>query len=218
MYDLDDFTVDSMPCALKSFRDIDEACRRCEIHVKLTLHVHAYIRSRLDYDNRKKGYFGRVLLEDIPASVTGGQALLKWDRLEPSMTCMDIGQGFDSLVTFPTDVTFWRSSAQTSAVHRNPLWSEELGVTHDRVLAIDDLHTLALGVYAFFCSFLILLCFKADVWETREATEEARIARSVDRMKPELADCHRGLRRQGHRPTEIQELCPSMFGTASSPS
>ena len=91
-------------------------------------------------------------------------------------------------------------------------------MTHDRVLAIDDLHTLALGAYAFFCSFLILLCFKADVWETGEATEEARIARSVDRMKPELAEYYRGLRSQGHRPTEIQELSPSMFGTASSPS
>ena len=90
-------------------------------------------------------------------------------------------------------------------------------MTHDRVLAIDDLHTLALGAYAFFCSFLILLCFKADVWETGEATEEARIARSVDRMKSELADYYRGLRRQGHRPTEIQELSPSMFGTATSP-
>ena len=64
-------------------------------------------------------------MEDIEGSAFGlpGNILLKADRLEPSNTLLDIGEGFDNLCEFPCTVVFWRRSSETIALHRNPLFS-----------------------------------------------------------------------------------------------
>jgi len=123
---LDDFEeYDALGCpyALKTYEDVDKACNDCEVIVVLTLASHAYIRARLDYDRRKDGQHGRVLLENVAAAIIGGPQLVKADRLEPSPELMDIGEAFDELCAFPHRVLFWRITRQTIALHRNPLWN-----------------------------------------------------------------------------------------------
>lgn len=141
---------------------------------------HRYIRSKLFYDKRKQGGHGQCLNEDIPVAFIGGVVLLKGDRLEPSSTLKDIGATFDNLVIFPNTVTFWRPSLASVCHHRNPLFSATIGNTHGELIGIDDLHSNALGSFGFLCSFIILMCFRHDIWNTYESTEEGRIAASCE--------------------------------------
>ena len=133
------------------------------------------------------------------------ELLQKGDRLEPSASCMDIGGGFDDFASFPVAVTFWRVANETLVHHRNPLWSRRIGFTHDRVIAVDDLHSLSLGVYALFCMHVCQLCFFHDVWETGATTESAIIKGSVDRMTADLRAHYAAMRQQGFQPTKIQD-------------
>ena len=148
----------------------------------------------------------------------GGENLAVGDRLEPSFGLMDIGDGFDNLTVFPCVVWFWRRSQETATLHRIPLWNKDTGCTHDRTMGVDNLHTLSLGVYAFFCQFLIHMCFSCDVWETRETTEEARIRMSVYRMEHDLKTFYRREKRRGvNHSVEVQHITPGMFGTKATP-
>ncbi len=45
------------------------------------------------------------------------------------------GDGFDSANVFPLDVTFWRRSAATRVLHRNPIFSAEVGTSVDILCA-----------------------------------------------------------------------------------
>ena len=209
LYDLEGFTSVSLPFAAKLFQDLDVACRACEIELELTALNHPIIRASLVYDRRDKGCHGRHLIEDIP-----GTPLLQGDRLEPSESIPDVGAGFDDLSTFPHLATFWKISRQSWVYHRNPLWSEENGFTHDAVMAIDWLHTIALGVSQFFAMWVVHALFKADAWGTHEGTEESRIATSIDRMRAELSLHYR---QQKGNITEITDLSPNTCGTGSSP-
>ena len=218
LVELEGFSQDSFPYPAKTVRDIVDACKRCEIRVELTKVVHIEIRKRLLYDKRKSSdaWLGRYLAEVPP--VPGCEHLAVGDRLEPSFKLMDVGDGFDNLTVFPCVVWFWRRSQETLTLHNNPLWNEETGCTHERTMGVDNLHTLSLGVYAFFSQFVIHLCFSYDVWETRETTEEARIAMSVDRMEMDLKDFYRMDRKRGVKHSvEVQSVTPGMFGTKAKP-
>ena len=60
-----------------TYADLVNACMACEILVVLSQELHAYIRARLQYDLRKKnGLRGRVLMEDVPAELTGGAGIV----------------------------------------------------------------------------------------------------------------------------------------------
>ena len=58
------------------------------------------------------------------------------DRLEPSPDVRDVGL-FEDL-TPPFTVTFWRCSLDTITRHRNPLFSDAVGIT-PRITTIDRL-------------------------------------------------------------------------------
>ena len=216
--ELGGFSPDNFPYQEKTFKDIKDACERCKIRVALTAVLHREIRKRLLYDKRKSStaYLGRYLAEVVTAP--GGEVLLPGDRLEPSFELMDVGDGFDNLTAFPFVVTFWRRSEETLALHRNPLWNEETGCTHDRVMGVDNLHTLSLGVIVVFCQFVLHLCFSWDVWGTRETTEEARIAMSVERMVHDLKIFYRDERAKCVKHSvELRNATAGMFGTHSAP-
>ena len=210
LYDLEGFTSVELAFAPKHFRDLDAACTACELEVELSAINHPYIRSRLLYDVKDKGAHGRYVIEDIP-----GTLLKKGDRLEPSASIPDVGAGFDDISIFPHMATCWRVRNQTWVYHRNPLWSDRNGFTHDNVMAVDWLHTISLGVSQFFIMFVIHQLFSVDAWETKEGSEEARIARSIDRIRAELS-LHYG--EQTGNITEITDLSTNAFGTAYSPS
>ena len=209
LYDLEGYTSVSLPFAAKLFQDLDVACKACEIQVELAALNHPIIRAALVYDRRDKGFHGRYLTENIL-----GALLMGGDRLEPSESIPDVGAGFDHLSTFPHMATFWRISRQTLVYHRNPVWSEENGFTHDAVMAVDWLHTIALGVNQFFAMFVIHLLLRADAWGTQKGTEESRIKTLIDRMRAELSLHYR---LQKGNITEITDLSPNTFGTYSSP-
>ena len=148
LYDIEDWEIDNFPFEIKDMDSYEKACDRCETLVYLSQAAHAYVLPRLGYDKRDSGGHGRILLEDIPADITGTILLAKGLRLEPSREVLDIGEGFDSHSVFPLLVTFWKRSEETFTRHRNPLFSRRSGFTPE-CLAVDGLHTLSLGVYQF---------------------------------------------------------------------
>ena len=215
--DISGFTSLAMPYMPKKYADFDAACKAAEHIVTLTAESHRKIRAVLAYDrtNKVTSLRGRHLVADVTAP---GVALLAGDRLEPSMSLQDIGDQFDNLRTFPFTVCFWRRSAESMVYHRNPMWSEAIGLTHDKVMGVDWLHTLCLGVFHSFLLHVMHLLFDKDAWDTRESTAEARIAMSVDRISHELIAFYHARKAQGVNVTEIVGMDKNSFGKASSPS
>ena len=204
----------TIPWPSKSFADYSDACTRCELWRDITdASVHLQLRGLLAYDNRRgtRAARGLALTEDFPRLM-----LLKGDRLEPCDTLPDIGS-FDALTHFPTKVLFWRRSAETITHHRNPLFAPETGVSPDRAAALDWLHTLSLGVFQTYCSYVIQQLFRIDAWRTLETTEHGRISMSIYRLSAELTAWQREQRSKGRDITEIRHLKPETFGAASSP-
>lgn len=150
MVEFDGFSALGFPLDAKTQSDVDKARAACEIIITLTVALHRAIDVRLAYDNRKRadGFKGRFLMYDVP--VSRGEELRRGDRLEPSPELLDIGSAFDDLNLFPIRVVCWRSSKSHIVQHKNPFWNEAIGCTPDRHLGVDPLHTMALGVVAFF--------------------------------------------------------------------
>ena len=95
---------------------------------------------------------GRCLLKDGFEPL----GLEKGDRLEPHAGMINYSQ-FDELqLDFPaggTDVLFWRRRNETMVRHRNPIFNTAIGVV-TKLLSIDALHTLNLGVYQNYCMWM----------------------------------------------------------------
>ena len=85
-------------------------------------------------------------------------------------------------------------------------WLHLLVVARRCVMLVDeDAQILVLGDH---------LAFRQDIWDTREATEEARMKVSFDRMKVEILEFYRADRaRDIYHSVEVQDLTPGMFGT-----
>lgn len=215
LFELDGFNPVSMPYGSKSYRDLEDACAACEIRISITADLHVAIRSRLTYDRRRVGLRGRFLMQAVPGT---DPPLLRGDRLEPSIELTDIGEGFDNLSAFPTTVTFWRVSRETFVYHRIPLWSPEIGATHDRCLAIDWMHSLSLGFFQSFLLVAIHRLISLDAWCTGERTEEGRLAASTERIRNELTVFYREQRAAGVAVTEVTDLNNQSFGTQATPS
>lgn len=210
---LDGWDAVSLPWGPKTPEDYEEACGRCEQwRVVPDQATHTQLRALLDFDKRKTSSSARGLALTQPYPKLD---LLKGDRLEPNETLPDIGL-FDELAVFPTQVLFWRRQVEGLTHHRNPLFSAETGISHESA-ALDWLHTLSLGVFQTWCSYTMHMLFKADAWQTYEGTEEARIARSLQRLSPELDAWQKQLLKQGRSITQIGGLEPSMFGTWNAP-
>ena len=131
----------NFPWELKTLHDYERAARACEIVVQLPADLHAALKRALRFDKRSKGSKGRRLTQDCPEV-----GLLADDRLEPSAVVRDVGAGFDYLKDPWPQVTFWRRGSETRLRHRNPLFSEELGVDHN-CLQVGKLHCCYLGTW-----------------------------------------------------------------------
>ena len=125
----------------------------------------------LRYDKRDAGSKGLRLLHDVHWD--GRMQLQADDRLEPSLHFPDVGKIFD-VKSFPVLVTFWRPSRETMSRHRNPLFGIH-GVTPERALTVDIMHSIHLGVMLAFCKTLIWRMLLAGTWglgATQEETAE----------------------------------------------
>ena len=205
----------SLAYADKDHDDYNFACEACEIAVDVTdVSVLRRIRGSLHYDKRppgnKKSACGRGLRCDLPEL-----GLKENDRLEPSCDMCDVSL-FESRDAFPFRILFWRRSQDTIAVHRNPLFCDELGVTIQSIM-LDEHHVLALGVYQFFIATLVRIMIDQDAFNVGCRSLPMRSALSVARLKDDLFSWYGEQRRAGIKLTEVEDLMPSMFGTSKGP-
>jgi len=201
-----------LPYDGKEHADYVNACNVCEVVVTIASHAELRIvRSHLRFDRRQSGGHGRCITTTLPQF-----GLCVGDRLEPTPQLADVSN-FDLLVTFPVNVIFWRRSLNTITLHRNPFFSEELGVSFD-TLTCDALHVLSLGVYGFFIAFVFHLLFDVDAWGTGiRAGADGRRAQSCIALRAELWEFYRTEKARGVVHTELDDLIPTMIGPRRDP-
>ena len=107
---------------------------------------------------------GRALRIDFPEL-----GLQKHDRLEPSRFLRNVAL-FDNLREFPAVVSFWRRSLETSSRHRSPLVNPAIGCSITRMVQVDGMHTLSLGVYQVFIGEAMHRLFSRDFWNVGATT------------------------------------------------
>ena len=140
--------------------------------------------------------------------------LKQGDRLEPPIELLDVGK-FEKL-QLPVTVIFWRSANQSITLHRNPIFSRSLGCTLE-TLALDVLHILHLGVFKLYCMWVIWTSILANAYSVDAVGRESLVELSLRKLKIELDEWYKRQRRRfPDQPVyQIQELTPSMIGTAS---
>ena len=197
-----------------TFAEYSSSCDRAEIWVTLDKDQFLAVRAKLRSDRRVAGVRGIALVRDID-----NLNLEKGDRLEPHAGMPDIGAiehiKLDEGQT--VRLLFWRKRLESLARHRNPLFSERLGTTPQRVLTLDWLHILSLGVWKQCLGPFVQTLFQQDVWQTKTTTVESRAEASTLRMKSDLFAWYASEKSAGRTPTEVQNIVPTMFGTAQHP-
>jgi hypothetical protein len=204
----------SLPWRPKLFAEYEQACAACEIVVDINCaRLFRMVRGCLKYDKRigALAIRGRALMRDIPEL-----RLKKGDRLQPGHDIWDVGQIDTMNPKSACRLLFWRRSAETHVRHRNPVFSEETGIVPERVLVIDWLHALSLGVYKYFISHLWHTLFEHDVYEIGRCTDHEHIVLSLGRLRVDLFNWYAAELAQGRAHSRVQSLTPEMVGTASS--
>ncbi len=148
------------PWPLKDQDGYDAACTACEVKVRVvsedTLRKIVALL-RYDKSSTSSAPRGRALIADVPEVF-----LLRLDRLEPSSSLRDIG-----LLTvessLPLILTFWRRSRETATRHRNPMFSDPRICTA-RVIVVDELHTMHLGVFQCYIAKVFNIAIDEDVY------------------------------------------------------
>ena len=98
-------------------------------------------------------------------------ALLQGDKLEPTAWMLDVSMFF-TITSFPIPAIFWRSSSETLMRHRNPIFDVGLGITPPRVITIDTLHALFLGVFMGWCKCALWMMIESGVWGRHSTIDE----------------------------------------------
>lgn len=201
----------TLPWRLKTFHDYQIACSACEHLVHITSpDLFRTLRGSLEYDKRAGGSKGRSLLVDIPQL-----GLRKGDRLCPGGDITDVGQ-IDTLnPQSACRLLFWRRSAETFVRHRNPIFSEETGILPENVLVMDWLHTLSLGVYKYFISFVWHALFDVDAFSVGQCAPEEFFFKSVARLRAVLFRWYDDETAAGREHSRVQNLTPEMVGRSA---
>jgi hypothetical protein len=203
-----------LPWTLRNMAGYDLCCRGTEVRVTLSAEQGRRVLHALYYDRRKIGSRGRCLLVDLPEL-----GLQKDDRLEPSLAIPFPSQ-FDLHDRWPVVAVIWRTSAEKWAKHRNPLLDSALGITLD-VICVDNLHTMALGIYKNFVTFALWACIKHDVYEVGAMYSDAEKDEIGSlRMAAELHQFYIQFKRAhgGSALSEIGDFCLKTLGSRASPS
>ena len=142
------FALKGADWKLKTSDDYFGACNKCQITVALETEEQrkSLVRS-LSYQQPSKGIGGRMMIEDLEVA---GAKLKKNDRLQPSSGLQDISM-LDT-IPLPVTIEMWRPNLSASGTlndavsFKSPMFDESIFSTPATTLAIDALHTLALGV------------------------------------------------------------------------
>ena len=182
MFDLSPFNTKTSPWDLAGHAEHEEACSKAEVVVDMTRSQHSDIVGLLHYDKRKHGNRGRCLLQGYPLL-----GLQKGGRICPFGTMHDVAD-FDDLFKGTRKKTikacFWRVSEETRARWRNPIFSEETGLTVYSI-AINYVHTVFLGVAKNFCMTTIWHLIKNTIY-TKNANKDERDQLGISAFKREL--------------------------------
>jgi hypothetical protein len=193
--------------------EYDRACRQCEFRVRVTAENKEFVSDRLRYDKRKNdGSHGRALTQNV--DLLGLRAN---DRLEPSPTLPDVSK-FEDLIT-PAFVTFWRSSSETSARHRNPLFQnpDVTGITL-MSLTIDLLHAFYLGVLQKWCALAVWFLFESHIFGNIGTADEI-LQRSVSVFRSQLINFYPEYEaaHPGKTLTRVSDFTVKMVGSKADP-
>jgi len=198
----------SLPWALRTFEDYQQACRRCERWVLVdTDHKFRRIRGSLQYDKTKDGGRGRVLGGDIPE-----YNLQKEDRLEPNAAMPDVAE-YDTMTPGPNSwVLFWRRSMESSVRRRNPMFSEFTSITPESVFVEDWLHMNSLGIYKYWINPFLHTLFDANIFDIARGPVEAYIAVCVNRLRELLWAWYSSEAAAGRIHARMQDFPVSIVG------
>ena len=189
----------------KTLQDYLEACSACEIRLMLSARQIRAVRAALKYDKILRG---RVLRHAFPHL-----GLDAGDRLAPTLQFPDIADF--SPEQAPREVLFWRPSRATLARHRNPLLSEQTGVTF-RSLGVDWLHCLSMGVFAHALGHLLRELVDNNAWGVSAGAAQ-REELSVVQLRADLYDWYRREVAAGKRPSKVQSLTLHKLGPSDNP-
>ena len=205
-----------MAFALLTKADLIQARDICLLTVTVDAREHRVIRGALAYDKRKVSQAGkgRCLTRDL---MVGGIQLVRGDRLEPSTSCFDTGEGFDLWSVFPATFTFWRRSLESALKHHNPLMDiEGTGPEHNM---IDILHALygTNGPVQRFCAHSLWCLIDGPYLNSSGIHAETRRINGLQELEANLIAFYSDERKAGHDPTEMKSLTLTMIGTHDDP-
>jgi len=211
LYNFENCSIDKLRWEVNKDEDYFRACSRCEIEVQLDdERAKLMVVEQLRWDKRSGGGRGRTLKTSIPEL-----GLIAGDRLEPSESLQDIGL-LEEIET-PSRVTFWRTSAESIARHRNPLFTEELGISPHRCMTIDTLHCLYLGIMIVWCRIVVWVVFLSGVFGSVGSAEE-KLQTAVLVMRSELLNWYSAHEKSnGEVLTRVSDINLKMFGKQSDP-
>ena len=159
-------------------------------------------------------------MDRIRLLIMGHRTFLTSISSQPSPSVPDVGQGFDDMdCTGGVEVVFWRTSCETIARHRNPLFQRRYGVTPRRSICVDILHCLYLGVMLGLCRATVWHLIKNGRWGGNQATQHEGLLVACASIKSELRHWYKQRRRL--HPTEdltrIASFSHRLVGTRAEP-
>ena len=209
MFDPTGISLLDVPWRPSTDEDYENAAVRCEIRVLLARHDWDIIRIILAYDKRKDGSHGLALTRNyMPLSLVAA------DRVEPTETMGDAAEIFDEPEHWPLPVTFWRPSRSSIVLFRNPLWAPEIGVTPQKTIALDLLHTFYFGPMHIWSRETLWELFTNRIWCDASVTETEAILLQLMSFKRELFAWYDEQQRAGHDVTRISNMTNKMIGTS----
>ena len=185
LYSIRGYSAVTFPHRPKTDEEYAEVCSRAEVRVFVTAENHPALLAGLQWDMRSRGgSHGRALTRDYPEL-----GLRRGDRLEPCPRLRDVGK-FEDLNEYPTEVIFWRTSAQTWATHRNAIFDPALGIGLGN-LGVDTLHCLHLGIYKKLVAKVLWTLLLGDAWNVLPSmagrrSQEELVANGLPKLKAEL--------------------------------
>ncbi len=182
------------------------ACDACETTVTVTAAVLDGLKQALVHDKTSDGSRGRTLMSDR----FEGIGLIRKDRLEPSWWLRDVSSL--EFTRVPFTAVFWRRLCETSARHRNPLFSRGTYLGPENI-GLDWLHIISLGVAQVFLMHMVWCAIHCNVYGLQGTTFQSRFEGTVGRMKNDLKAFYTSEAAQGRGHNQVQQLLPQMFGT-----
>ena len=140
--------------------------------------------------------------------------MIAGDRLEPSQTLPDVSL-FYLLDTFPWPLVFWRCTLETVTRHRNPLLSlPHLGLVPHRVICIDLLHALYLGIMKSLGAYAMWLVLLSGVLAPNAGTQDEQLTIGIMAIKAHLFKWHKTRHQQNPKEklTRVSDITRKMLG------